>query len=328
MILKKLKALLGAESTLQARTKMVKVLQAEESRLRELILDRVTTERLRVEAETSVVLGEQAEASAAQRKFDEAVGAINRQSVKLSGLRSRIASQATELEAQRISVKAALPAHVASIKNSFLAEWTEGVAAFGALLGKRSALEVMVGPLSLPELRPNTYDLPADIAAPWNTLDEIGTALDEVAGWSVAATWPAVDRMRGVSSYGFDPNAVYVATDGSSGLEKGTPCMECSFTPGTLRHLVSIGYAVPLSSVDWESVLESGRMAARRVSAERQQEQQQADHERNAPRVVKYDPIEAAKAAAENLRIIEAPGTGALGKEWSGGSERRVTGNM
>jgi hypothetical protein len=330
-VLKKLKALLGAESTLQAREKIVRALQTEEKQLSELILDRVTAERLLVEAETAVTLGEQSEATAAQRRVDASLGAIQRQARKISGLRSRLAAQAPELEEQRCSLKSAMPSAVDAIKASFADEWGTTIATFGALLGKRAAIEGLIGKLSLADPQPIPYELPDSVAGPWRTIEGIDMALNEVAGWSHAATWPAVDAMGAGPHHAYDPAAVYVITDPHGGAEVGTLVMDGSFVPGMLNHLVQIGYAAPLASLDWQNSLESGRRAAQRVLAEQDQERLQAVHERDARNAIHYDPVKAAAASAEQQRLTNGPKTPVSSGppiKWGSGPQRKVTEGM
>lgn len=332
MILKKLKALLGAESTLQARAKCAKVLAVEEKHLGELIRERVSAERGLTEAETNVALGAQADATTERSKVDATLTAIARQSSKLGGLRSRLAAQASELDAQRVSVKAAMPSHIESIKDTFSAEWAAGVAAFGALMGRRSAIEGLIGKLPLTEPRSVPCELPESISGPWKTLDAIGEALDEIAGWNRAAMMPAVDAMGDGAHHTFDVNAVYVITHPAAGAEVGTLVMEPSFTPGTLNHMAQIGYAVPLASLDWQNATEAGKMAAQRASAERERERQQAQSDLDKPFLIQFDQAKAEAAAAENKRIkngdVPTPvDSGPPFKPWGGGP-RRVTGAL
>jgi hypothetical protein len=332
VILEKLKALLGAENTLQAREKIIDALRAEEKRLSKLILERVAAERALVEGETAVTLGEQADANAVRRKVDGAIAAINRQASKVAGLRSRLAGQAPELEAQRVALKSAMPSHMEAVKRKLSEEWAAGIAAFGALLAKRGAIESLVGKLPLADPRPVPYELPTDIAGPWRTIESIVEALDEIAGWNRAAMMPAVDAMGNGAHHSFDASAVYVITHPAAGAEVGTLVMEPSFSPGTLNHMAQIGYAVPLAAIDWQNATEAGRMAAQRASAERERERQQADVARDAPHLIQYDPAAAAAGAAEQQRPTNGPVTpvssGPPPKPWGNGTQRQIIGGL
>ena len=181
--------------------------------------------------------------------------------MKLNGLRSRLAQQAPEIEAHLKAIKATLPEHIAAVRADFANEWSKGVSAFGALLGKRLAVESLIGKLdSLPEPRPATCDLLPDVQAPWEMMKRLAAGLDEIAGWSRAAALPAVDSMMKSSQPPFDRSAVYVITDSAAGMDVGTLVMESSFAPGWLAHLAHIDYAHLLSSVDWQQSLEPGKI--------------------------------------------------------------------
>jgi hypothetical protein len=330
---KKLKALLGAEGTLEARARIVKALQAEEKRLGELIIVRVSAERELVSAETAVTLGEQADASAAQRKLDDALAAIKRQGSKLAGLRARLASQAVELEAQGVALKSGMPSHVEAIKASFSSEWSQGAAVFGAIMGRRAAIEELIGKLNLPELRPVTCELPADMTAPWRTMDGINDALEVIAGWSRAAILPQVDAMLPGAHVAYDPTAVYVITNAAAGAEVDSLVQDCSFVPGTLAHFAEIGYAVPLASVDWQRSLEAGSAAARRVSAEQERTREEQRQAQDVNRVGSYDLDLASQASASNLRVTDQgqygrPIPAPAGKEQPKSQPRRVIGGF
>ena len=288
---------------LEVRGKIIDALRAEEARLSKLILERVAAERALVEGETAVTLGEQADANAARRKVDGAIAAINRQASKVAGLRSRLAGQAPELESSVREIKAALPAHVEGLKATFADEWARGVAAFGAIMGRRAAIEGYIGKLDLPEARPVACELPGAVTAPWRTIKSVVEALDEIAGWNRAAMMPAVDAMGNGAHHTFDPSVVYAITHSPAGAEVGALVMEPSFTPGWLCHLAQIGYAAPLASLDWQNATEAGAAAARRASADQERDREEQRQAQDPNRVVSYDLEKAREAGAANLRI-------------------------
>lgn len=328
MIMKKLKALLGAESTLDGRERVLEALRSEARRLSEIVLERVEAERALTEAETAAAVGEQVDAITARRKVDEARGAVDRQCSKLVGLRSRLAAQAPELGAQHQAIKQALPAHVEAIKSSFLDEWAAAARVWGELLGKRVAIEGLVGKLTLSAPQAISYEVPDSMAGPWRTLQIIDSALEEIGGWSRAASWPEVDAMMGESHRSYRPDVVYVITNAAAGAEVGAFVVDGSFVPGTLEHLVNIGYAAPLASLDWRNSLEAGRNAELAVRSER---------EREAIRVPEGLPMtpeeieRAAMASAEQRRPVTdaTPHIGRPGPEWRRETApRRVVGGF
>jgi hypothetical protein len=278
--LQKLKALFGAEAALRARDKVLKALQAEELKLRELVIRRVESERALVSAETAEALGEAADPSGARRVLSEALAAIERQKLVLGGLRARLVSQTTEIEGQRLAVKAAIPEHVERVRADLVDEWAKGAAAFAALLGKRQAIEALIGQLTeLPAPRPAAVDLPADVAAPWQMLERLGAAIDEVTAWGQMAIWPDVDALRPGGLRPYDPSAVYVLSRAYGERCSGEFIVEASLAPGMLFHLVQIGDAVSMGASEWATALEAGRQAS--LTA-KQEEAASAERERAA----------------------------------------------
>jgi hypothetical protein len=299
----KLKALSGAEKVIDARNKLSKTIQAEESKLLALILSRVEADRELIAAETAVAMGEQPDSTTAQRKAENAMVVINKQAAILGGLRSRLAGMAGELETQARVVQAALPAHVETLKADFAAEWEKACSAFAAALGRRAALESLIGKFDLPQPQPAACDL-GDVAAPWAAIDSLRAALTEISGWSNAASMAAFDAMNG-GGRSFDAEAVYVLLRPCDSLPAGQMVMEPSFVPGFLRHWLSIGYAEPLANQDWQTSVEAGARAARALDSEAEQRRQQEQHESDRARggFAAYDGKAATEAAAANAQI-------------------------
>jgi hypothetical protein len=259
----KMLALKSADRVLESRSKIANVIEREERKLLDLIAERVKADRALVTAETAAALGELTDLPAARKHVEDVHAAIGRQASTLGGLRSRLAAQSPELEAQVRAIQAALPEHVQALKDNFAGEWSKGIAAFGALLGKRSAIESLLrATLDLPAPQPIPCELESE-AAPWRGIEALRSGLEQIAGWSRAAIWPAVDAMGQRGSRAFDPQAVYVLLRDYDSLPAGTFVMEACLPPGMLAHLVQIEYAASLSSQAWRDGLEGGAHAAR-----------------------------------------------------------------
>jgi hypothetical protein len=297
----KLKALGGAESALEAYSAGRKALQAEVRKLGDLILQRVEAERALVEVETAVALGgEEGSLAGARRRLDNAMAAIDKKSRVLGGLRSRIAQQAPDLAGKMREIQAGLPEHIRGLKADFEGEWAKGVAAFGVLLGKRRALEAVLGKLELDEPQAASCDL-GDTAAPWRVMKELLSSLELIAAWSRASISAEVAAMGGNQSVrSYDPRAVYVlARAYSDELPSGALVMEASLAPGELGTLVGIEYAVSFASQEWRKGLEAGSRAFATLTYE----EQQAALAASAPPCVPFSPVEmlrAQDAAQEN----------------------------
>jgi hypothetical protein len=307
----KLKVVAGAESAMKAWSKAKMALQNEVSTLQGLISARVEADRALIAAETAVAIGEQADVPAARQRADNALAAVDRKAAVLQGLRSRLAGQAADLESNVQGIKAALPEYVVGLKADFKEEWTRGIATFAVLLGKRRALEAVIGKIELAEPQAAACELRDDLVAPQRAIKELTGALEQLAGWSRGAAWPDVDAAMSASAGGrlkhFDPRAVYCLTRECEELPVGALVMEASLAPGFLRHLVQIEYAVPLASQEWQAEVEAGRRAADRLSYE---EQQARVHEGETP-VSAYERVERkpdVETGNENLYVRPATG--------------------
>ena len=276
------RALSGATKALESRNKILKVLKREEDGLDTLIHARVEAERAVVAAETAEALDERSDVASARQRLAGVVDSLGKQSARLGGLRLRLAQQVPDLQAQRASLKEALPGYIESVTSAFASEWELGARAFAALRAKRERLQALIGErLELPEPEPvSTSDGP-EADAPWTAIKDLEAALDEIANWSRAADWPVVDAMLPGAHPPYDPTAVYVVTSPQCGREPGTYVMDSSFVPGTLAHFIQIGYAAPLVSQDWRESLASGSIAAGNIASEAWEvrERQANEHE-------------------------------------------------
>jgi hypothetical protein len=296
-------ALKNAEKIREDRDKIAKVIAAEEKKLLKLIALRVEVDTALSEAETATALGETSDVDGARRKADSIMVAISRQSATLSGLRGRLASQAPELEAGVRGIQSGLPEHLDALKGDFKDEWDKGLAVFGKLLGRRAALEGLIGKLELAVPQPSACELGGE-GAPWRAIDSLKAALEEIAGWSRAAFAPQVDAMGPGGARHFDPSAVYTITRAYDNLPAGSLVMESCFAPGLLQHLVNISDAVSLNSQQWAAGLEVGATAARELEAEAQSAARAAAAGPTAPAMTTAELRAAREVAAYNKSLI------------------------
>ncbi len=234
------------------------------------------------EAAASIALGDKQDSKAERKELDACLSAIAEQGRKLAGLRARVVSMSPDIEAAAHEIRENLPEHKESLRRSFSQEWQEAVSRFGTVLGKRVALEGLIGKLDLPNPSPAAVELPESANAPFLTLEKLQSALSEIAGWSQAAIWPEVDRMTPGVGRPFDSNAVYIAVNPASGFPVGTLLVDASVPPGTLEHLHLIAYVQFLGSEEWKHSLEHGRRAAvanTEAEVELRRQQQRAEDE-------------------------------------------------
>jgi hypothetical protein len=305
--LSRMLALKKADSALEKRQKVVEAIERETGRLLKLIERRVEADRNVIINETAESLGEVADVEGARREAAGVMTDIEKQGRLLAGLRSRMAGMAGELESAVREVQRELPQHIQSLRDDFAREWEKARVTFSGLQSKRAALEKLVGRMDLAEPVVEAIELTAS-EAPWKALSELRAALDQVAGWSRAAMMPAVDAQAGpIEPY--STAQVYVLTRDCDNLAAGTMVMDSVLPPGMLNHLVQIGYANPLSSVQWDAVLQPGAEASRKLAIEARDSATAAflAAEPQAGPYPKEDLEESVMAAAELSRIRDVP---------------------
>ncbi len=335
-IFSKFKKLSGADRVLDARNKITAAVEAEKGKLLQVIPERFAAESALREAEAANALSEPVDIEGARRRVSAAMASIEQHSTVIAGLRHRLAEQAGEIDAQYKAVRLALPDHVERVKGDFAAEWTKGIAAFGALLGKRVAIEALVGKLTLPDPRPEALELHAEISAPWKAAEDLNASLEDIAGFGRAAMMPTVDAMSPGVHRAYEKTAVYRVSHPASGMEPGTLVTDAIFAPGMLEHLHNISYYCEGGHglQDWKSGIEAADRAVRRVTAEREQEERQAIADRDKPWLVQYDQatLDASAEAGKRINNSEVPTPVSSGptrsshKPWGEGPQHKVTG--
>jgi hypothetical protein len=326
-IFSKFKKLSGADRVLDARSKITAAVEAEKGKLLQVIPERFAAESALRDAEAANALGEPVDIEAARRRLASAVAAVGQHSTVLAGLRHRLAEQVGDLDTQYKAVRGNLPDHIERLKSDFAAEFAKGVAAWSALLSKRVAIETLVGKLTLPEPRPEALELPAEISAPWKAAEQLKAGIDDIAGFGRVAMAPSVDAMRPGGHRPYDEKAVYRISHPASGLEPGTLCTDAVFLPGMLEHLHNIGYCEAAGLQAWQGDMGEAERAVQRIATEEREQDARAEHERNPPGPVKFDPENVARAVREQQRPVTdlTPESGRPGKEWSGaGTKGRI----
>jgi hypothetical protein len=319
----------GADRVLDARNKITAAIEAAKEKLLAAIPEQFAAEVALRDAEASNALGEPVDLESVHRRVTAAAASIEQRSTVLSGLRYRLAALAGETDAQYQALKASLPDHVQRVRDDFASDWAKGVSAWSALLGRRAAIETLIGSrLTLPDPEPIAAELPAELSAPWRAADALSAAISEIAGLGSWVDMLAVDRMMPRGHRPYDRTAIYSITGGAASLERGTLVVDGVFPEGMLEHLHNLGDAEIATLQAWKSGLEAGQRAAQRVSAEKQREQQAREDAREAKSVGTYDPAKAAAASREQQQPVTdlTPHVGAPGNEWRRETPRKVVG--
>jgi hypothetical protein len=268
-IFSKFKKLSGADRVIDARNKIASAIETEKAKLLAEVAERFAAVVALRDALAANALNESVDLDGASGRVTKALESVGRRSVILAGLRHRLSSQAGEFESQYRAIKAMLPDHVQRLRAEFAGEWAKSAAAFSAVLGKRKAIEALVGRLELPDPSPLACELPADTHAPWRAAEELSGALEEIAGFNRVAIFPEVDAMGGCGRT-FDSTQVYVVKNSASGVSPGTLVVDAYFPPGMLAHLLNIGYVELAELQAWQGGLATGSQAAAAISSEAQ----------------------------------------------------------
>lgn len=278
----------SVENTLKSRQKILGAIATEEAELQALIPARRAAEVALSDAETAGALGEQSDVSGARRRLDDAMRAIERQAARLAGLRSRLAQQAGEFKTRRDTIKAELHEYAAELRTDFAGEWVKGIAAYGALLGRRQAIESMAGKMDLSEPSAVAADLSAGELAPYKAVEHLEAAVEQIAGWRRAADWPEIDAHTPGVCQRYDPSKIYVLTRDFDSVTAGMLVIDVSFVPGTLAHLVNLGDAVPADSQQWKDSLLPARDAEAQIVADGRRAREEEAIEQDRTRLANY----------------------------------------
>jgi hypothetical protein len=231
-------AVRAASAALERKSKVEALIAAEVAGLPELIDVRLTAERDLRTAECSKALGEPAPAlGKAQKAAADARATLEQASLRLAGLRANLGGQGTELVSVWDRLATTLPEYNASIVAEFAGEWRAALGAWCEVLGRRAAIERVLGEaLSLPDPSPTLVDV-SELARPHETLAAVAGALKTLASVKAIAERPRDQHVF------YDPGAVYKVVSErlvSRGVEKGALVVDCTFESGRLPRLLEM----------------------------------------------------------------------------------------
>jgi hypothetical protein len=256
------KAIARADRILVQRNKLMRVIGNEVSELGPLIVARLDGEAAAAAAA--------ADAALAETDSDTAIGSplprpgardrqaevgmwgerLQRQDLKLRGLRSLLYQQGSELAAAHEELRLELPAFENDIRAQFATEWAAGILTLEKLLSRRLALESFIGKLdelpAVPQRATVAADLGDAMFAPHEVLRKLNDAISEITGWaSMAQSVLPPHPSLGVAA-AYDPKGVYELVRPFDGLEAQTKVVDSTFHAGILEWLVRGWDAVPV----------------------------------------------------------------------------------
>jgi hypothetical protein len=249
-----LKAVIGAaDAVLSRKSKIEAAIVAEVGALSALIEDRLTTDAEFRRLECQAAIGEPAAGLEEARKAAaDARGAVEQASLRLGGLRDNLGAIGGELVTRYEAVKAEIPAHEAVLIKVFTVQWNAAREQFAATLGHRAALEKLIGrPLPLPEPAASAPPDLSEAGIPHARRSDLESAIETIGRMKDAAEGRRnIYTMPGQTLTPYDPNSIYVLTDGRYGLPVGTKVIDASFDAGTLDRLAAVDAARIFKSIE------------------------------------------------------------------------------
>jgi hypothetical protein len=270
----------AAGAALERKERIEAVIRSGVAELQDLILTRLQAERDFRRLECQAAIGELAPAAPALEKAKKAAegvrAALAEVSMRLGGFRQQLGDMGGSFVRAYDQLEGELPRHNARLAESFASEWQESLSVWQNLLGRRAAVEALVGPLSLPDPVAAPVDI-GEAAAPGQILTRLAAAIKNIASVKAIAERPLQ------STIFYDRSATYkIVTDRMAdrlGIRKGSLVMDASFDAGRLAQLLELGDARPVLDRDLaEGVTLAASKADEILKAARKKEE--ADSER------------------------------------------------
>jgi len=251
----------AAQTLLEKNNKLEEIIAVGVMELPSLIENALTTERVfrQLEAQGAVDGAPPAGLPAARKAAETAKAALEQASLRLNGLRANLAGLGGALAEGYDKLAAEIPKHNAAVAEAFKAEWEAALASWSALLGRRAAVERVLGkPLTLPDPVAAAADI-GDMAKPHEALASLVAAIDVIAGNDRTTRWQTLEKFY------YDPKATYrISGDPEErrGFPNGSLVIDSCFEPGRLRQLVALDHARP---VTWADLVAGGAVASKKA---------------------------------------------------------------
>jgi len=270
----------AAGAALERKERIEAVIRSGVAELQDLIVIRLQAERDFRRLECQAAIGELAPAAPelgkAKKAAEAARAALAEVSLRLGGFRQQLGDMGGSFVGAYDQLEGELPRHNARLAESFASEWQESLSVWQNLLGRRAAVEALVGPLSLPDPVAAPVDI-GEAAAPSQILTRLAAAIKNIASVKAIAERPVQ------STIFYDRSATYkIVTERMAerlGICKGSLVMDASFDAGRLAQLLELGDARPVLERDLaEGVMLAASKADEILKAARKKEE--ADSER------------------------------------------------
>lgn len=263
-------SLKAAEAVLEEFGKVEAAIQGQNARMADVIgsLEQAGSDLQMALTEDAVEGGNGVLTKAAKKRLAEARAEVDLLGEMFSGLRSRAVAVAAEMPEVLANLSPDLPSLNAEVEAGFADEWAAAVEAFSIVLGKRAAIEAVLGrPMNLAEPAPAPTTLDPEVARPKRAVDALQKTLATVE----SRFSPSTDDLPQPGPY-----QVFIMRRAVHGFEIGTKVLPSAFPEGKLATLVSANWAVPARDKELKRNLFGIRRAIlgmdedkRRESAER-----------------------------------------------------------
>jgi hypothetical protein len=273
----------AAEVILQRKEKIELAINGEVAGLSGLIAERLATEREFRKLECQAAIGGPASGlKEARKSVADAQAALDSATAKLGGYRMQLGEMGTDLVRDYEQLAAELPQYNARIIGAFAEEWAAALASWSQMLGRRAAIEGVLGQsLDLPDPVAVPAEL-GDLARPHETVTALSAAIKSIARAKSISERPLK------SGTFYDPTRIYKLVSDrweSQGLPKGTFVVDASFEPGRLAQILEFEEARPILDRDQiPGVTVAAAKAAEIDKAVREREIRESELRLHAPR--------------------------------------------
>ena len=236
-----------ADAVLSRKSKFESAIQNEVAGLAELIANRLQSERNYRRAESTAAIGEPSPDLAKLKKAaDNGTAALREAGLRLNGFRSQVGEMGEDFVGCYDTLADELPRHNARVVESFAGEWQTASTTWALMLGRRHAIESLLGTeLDLNEPVPTTVTLSADTTRPSEMLLALEKSLKSIAGGKALAERPV--------SPSYSAAAVYRMTSDRmtpQGISRGAFVVDATFRSGELARLLEFKEARPVLDRD------------------------------------------------------------------------------
>jgi hypothetical protein len=238
----------AAGAVLERKAKLETAIADGVAELQNLILAQLESERTFRRLEAAAAIGEPApDLPKAKKAAMDARAALDQASLRLNGFRAAVGELGSPLVETYDRMALEVPRHNAHVAAEFAPEWHAALSNWNLALGRRAAIERVIGQsLDLPEPAPAAVQI-GDAARPAEVLSALETGIK-----AIASAKKLSERPLKAGSYR-DPLAIFKVTTNyleRRGIAKGTLIIAASLRVGELDQLIELEEVRPILDRD------------------------------------------------------------------------------